>query len=386
MTKVSVIVPIYNGELYLRQCLDSIVNQTLKELEIICVDDGSTDSSLSILEEYQKSDDRIRIIRQQNLHAGIARNNGMKQATGEYLAFWDCDDFFNLDALKLMYERAEQVEADICVCGGNQYFEEEDILVGTPAYLHMNQVPESGVFNRESNEQYILTFTNGAIWNKLFRNEFVKEEGIDFNSARTGEDIFFTLHALCAAKRVTVVNKRLINYRVNRKGSLVNTLSEASTEPIRSWMDTAERLIQKDIFPEQSFVNKALGSIIYILNNIQTADGLLKAIDLLKKEGFEGLHFSGKEREYFYVDWQYEWLMRLRNDEPIDFIAYMKHLLYTQSCVHLAHRRYSEKKVRTLRKKNRMLKEEIERVQNSRTFRCGEAVLYIPKKVRKILK
>lgn len=89
MVKVSVIVTVYNGEKYLKQCLDSVCNQTLRDIEIICVDDGSTDSSPLILKEYQQKDDRIQIYRQQNLYAGVARNTGKSHASGEYIIFWD---------------------------------------------------------------------------------------------------------------------------------------------------------------------------------------------------------------------------------------------------------------------------------------------------------
>ena len=116
MIKVSVIITIYNGEAYLRQCLDSVCSQTLKDIEIICVDDGSTDSSWDILESYRAKDNRFKLYRQQNLYAVTARNNGKSHAVGEYLIFWDCDDFFELNALERMYEEAKSVDADICVC------------------------------------------------------------------------------------------------------------------------------------------------------------------------------------------------------------------------------------------------------------------------------
>ena len=94
MVKVSVIIPVYNVEPYLKQCMDSVVGQTLKDIEIICVDDGSTDGSLDILREYAAEDNRIQIIEQKNAGAGAARNNGMRHATGKYLSFLDSDDFF----------------------------------------------------------------------------------------------------------------------------------------------------------------------------------------------------------------------------------------------------------------------------------------------------
>ena len=102
--KVSVIIPVYNVEKYLRECLDSLVNQTLKEIEIICVDDGSTDSSLDILKEYASKDNRITVIKQQNLHAGVARNAGLSVARGEYVHFLDSDDWVSVDNYSKLYD------------------------------------------------------------------------------------------------------------------------------------------------------------------------------------------------------------------------------------------------------------------------------------------
>ena len=114
--KVSVILPVYNEEKYLRQCMDSIINQSLKDIEIICVDDGSTDSSLSILREYEKTDKRIEVISVENENAGAARNKGIVVATGKYLYFPDSDDYCELTLLEDAYKEAEDKNADITTC------------------------------------------------------------------------------------------------------------------------------------------------------------------------------------------------------------------------------------------------------------------------------
>ena len=113
--KVSVIIPVYNTEKYLRECLDSVVNQTLRDIEIICVDDGSTDNSLAILREYETKDSRIKVLTQENINAGAARNKGLSEATGEFLSFLDSDDFFEPDAIERMYECAKSRNAEIVV-------------------------------------------------------------------------------------------------------------------------------------------------------------------------------------------------------------------------------------------------------------------------------
>ena len=115
--KVSVIIPVYNSEAYLKECLDSVVHQTLQDIEIICVDDGSTDASMDILQKYAQKDERFRILEQQHLGGGAARNLGLKEAEGEYLSFLDSDDYFELDMLQKIYLRCKEKKADVGVFG-----------------------------------------------------------------------------------------------------------------------------------------------------------------------------------------------------------------------------------------------------------------------------
>ena len=124
--KVSVILPVYNVEKYLKQCLDTIVGQTLKEIEILCVDDGSTDDSVQILKEYEQKDHRIKVLSQKNAGAGAARNLGLRHASGKYLSFLDSDDFFEPDMLETAYEQAERYQAEMVVFRSNQYLTEKD--------------------------------------------------------------------------------------------------------------------------------------------------------------------------------------------------------------------------------------------------------------------
>ena len=113
MVEISVIVPVYNVSEYLAQCMDSIINQTFEDIEIICVNDGSTDDSLKILEEYSEKDERISIISQENQGQGVARNVGMNAARGNYIFFMDSDDFIKLNALELLHENAVSNNSDV---------------------------------------------------------------------------------------------------------------------------------------------------------------------------------------------------------------------------------------------------------------------------------
>ena len=147
MIKVSVIIPVYNAEKYLEECLDSLLRQTFTDMEIICVDDGSTDSSAEILKRFQEKDRRIRVLFQENQYAGIARNNGMKIAQGEYLLFLDADDFFEDTLLEKIYSQGKKMGADIVLFGAKQYNRKMGCVSPASWYLKTAAVPEENPFS-----------------------------------------------------------------------------------------------------------------------------------------------------------------------------------------------------------------------------------------------
>ena len=218
MPLISVIIPVYNVENYLRQCLDSIINQTLKDIEIICVDDGSTDKSLDILKEYKQKDNRITILTQQNLHAGVARNTGYKAATGKYLSFLDSDDFFDLNMLEDMYNKAEEDGSDVVVCeyrGYNnktqQYIKEYKI---DPMYMKMSPFEPSKIGNQ------LFHFSSLNAWSKLFRKKLFDKYDLHFEECACCNDLTCVCTALALANKISVLKKFYISYRMNQNSNL----------------------------------------------------------------------------------------------------------------------------------------------------------------------
>ncbi len=374
MPKVSVIVPVYNGEAHLRECLDSIKNQSLEDIEIICVDDGSTDSSVAILHEYATKDSRFRIYQQEHKFAGVARNLGKSHAKGEYLAFWDCDDFFELQALQIMYGKAKSVDADVCACGGNRYLESKQKLYPWPAFLNLSYVPEDEeTFNRFTNPKYYLNFTNAAAWNKIFKREYIEKLGLDFQPIRNGNDVYFTENAIGLADRITVVKNKLINYRVNLESGLVNSVSQSPLSPIQAWIDIAQNLEKADGFGEQSFANKALGSMIYVLQNIQEWDAFRQAVEALQSYGLAKLHILPRE-DYYYNSSHKECADHLYKDSPEEFAVYLAHSSFIQKSEVNAERRWMDQKMKRLKRKNKQLQEEINQLEDSRSVRFARAL------------
>lgn len=211
--KVSVIIPVYNVEKYLPECLDSVINQTLPDIEIICVDDGSTDRSLAILSKYAKQDNRIKIIKQQNKFAGAARNAGLDAAQGEFLSFLDSDDFFEPEMLEEMYNKAKDEESDMVVCG----------------YYTYDQMCERNTFQRKLNPQMVLdapikpeeysdklfNFCFPTPWTKLIKHDLFTKYNLRFENLKKCNDLTCIYLTIATAQKISFVNKPFVHYRSN---------------------------------------------------------------------------------------------------------------------------------------------------------------------------
>lgn len=213
--KISVIVPVYNVEQYLRQCLDSVINQTFKDLEIICVDDCSPDNSAEVLKEYAKKDSRIKIITlEQNGGLGNARNVGMKQASAEYVMFLDSDDWFELNACELVYNKIKQNNNDFVFF--NFYWATEkdgtfEKKFDQYRFAKLYEQPDINHINpAEFNGAY---YSTSECWYKIYNREFLKKNNIEFLTGYNFEDQTFFAKVFCLAKDISVVDLPLINYR-----------------------------------------------------------------------------------------------------------------------------------------------------------------------------
>ncbi len=310
--KVSVIIPVYNAEEYLHQCLDSICAQTLKELEIICVDDGSTDRSVHILNEYAGKDSRIKVVVQANGGAGAARNHGLKIASGECLSFLDADDFFEPDMLELAYEQHEKYRSDIVVFNSDQYHMDKEKFVNIDWTLRMQDIPPYLPFtHRELTANVFLTFVGWA-WDKLYSREFVMKNNLWFQEQRTTNDMLFVFSALVTAKRISVINKVLAHQRRGSGESLSVTRE-------RSWHCFYDALLalrqflnDKNIYweLEQDYINYALHFSLWNLRTLAEPTKQ-KLKEKLCSEWFEELGIKDKDRGYFYNRAEYEEYLEL---------------------------------------------------------------------------
>lgn len=303
MIKVSVVIPVYKLELYLGQCLDSILGQTLNEIEVICVDVGSTDNSISILETYQSMDKRVKILRQNNSNAGTARNNGMNAASGEYIVFLDSDTFFEREMLETMYEKCKRDSADICICGGGVYNQKNNFYQDVPHYLNMNDVPENMPFSASEIREKIFNFVSSASWNKMFRRQFILEQKIEFQSLKGASDLYFVYLALACAERITIVDRWFVNYRTGNDNSLQTTNENSLFDWYKALLALRNSLRERKLFSEfeRSFKNRALDVAIYNLNRAKTIEDYKTLFERLKTECFYKLEIVGHTKPYFYI-------------------------------------------------------------------------------------
>ena len=237
--KVSIILPIYNIEKYLRQCLNSCINQTLKDIEIICVNDGSSDNCLNILEEYAQKDSRIKIINQENQGVSIARNNGINCAVGEYILFLDPDDWISLDCCELTYNQAKENDNNFVYFAHNIYNEEsgkiqkcKDLI---PCEKIINQKHVD--LKKTKNIQY---YNNSYIWNKLYNRKWLIDNDMKFIRIKW-EDTPFNVTSFLKSSNISFLDKPVYYYR-KRNNSLswtadVEDIIYSRTMPIKFILD-----------------------------------------------------------------------------------------------------------------------------------------------------
>lgn len=212
MPKVSTILPVYNVESYLRQCLDSIIMQTLEDIEIICVNDGSTDNSLEILQEYKNKDSRIKIINQENRGQGVARNIALENITGDYIGFVDPDDYISPNMYKTLYETAIKHNCDIVE---ESFYIKNEIRNYLKKRKNKLNLPKNKTFNYKVKKNYVFS-PNLAIWNKLYKTSFIKENDIKFFETKKGEDIIFTIKSRVLASKIVYIDNADYYYRIKK--------------------------------------------------------------------------------------------------------------------------------------------------------------------------
>ncbi len=235
MAKVSIIVPIYNVEKYLPKCLDSLVNQTLDDIEIILVNDGSTDNSGIIAKQYYENHkNKIKYLEKENGGLSDARNFGIPYATGEYIAFLDSDDYIEIDSYKKMHEKAKEEDADYIECDFIWEYPNKQIIDKRLSY---------------NNKQEMLTNVRVVAWNKLIKREIIIKNNLKFPKGLRYEDIEFTYKLIPLLNKVSYIDKPFIHY-VQRNNSIANVQNEKTADIFAILENVEKYYIEKNLYNE----------------------------------------------------------------------------------------------------------------------------------------
>ena len=222
---VRVIIPVYNAAEHLASCLDAVAQQTLDSIEVICVNDGSTDGSADILNRFAALDARVRAIHQENQGAGAARNAGLAAAKGEYVIFLDADDLYEPTMLEQMVARARTSHADVVICLADA-LEENGTRRAMPNQLRRKLLRRCGELSfcpRLEIPQHLFQFVCGWAWDKLYRRDFVLRTKLQFQNLRHTNDAFFVYLSLVAAAVVSIEPAVLVHHRLHAGSISHNT-------------------------------------------------------------------------------------------------------------------------------------------------------------------
>lgn len=320
--KVTIIVPAYNVALYLDESLDCLINQTLKEIEIIIIDDGSTDETPSILQKYAEKDSRIQIYRQENAGAGAARENALGKAQGEYVAFLDADDIFEPDLALHSYNKAKEHDADIVVYRAWAMDDKTGVRREANWLLVDEYLPEKEVFSKEDIPECLFQFGFTSIWNKLFKRSFLIEKNIHFPNYRITNTVGFVTIALAEASRIICLKEQLITYRQNRIGSLRTNAHEHQTVVCEAIQEIYEQLQKRSIYEsvQHSFMNKAIDYTLTYLNQLKDGRAFEMLYNKLKSDTFPSLSISTYPKERYHRPEQYTQVQAIINNTPAEYL------------------------------------------------------------------
>ena len=374
MVKVSVIIPVYNVEKYLGECLESIIDQSLEDIEIVCVNDGSTDNSLSILESYAELDNRIKIISQENHGLAAARNTGLKNINGDYVYFIDSDDFLELSALEELYNLAEEKSLDFVMFKLINFDDEINEYYTIPDY-EMSEISNligENVFNFEDLEDLIFKIAVSSV-NKLYNMDFINKTGASFPEGLIFEDNVFFWEILFDAKRIGFVDKHFYNRR-RRANSITGAanLNFVDTLKIHNLIfEIFKKHNQFDKYKEQLF-NQKVRSANNRFRQVNKNDKHLFFVEM--KNDFEQM-----VEDYGYEDI----LLTLKKNNKYIFQNVIKSR-GSEEYLLLMKKDKLEKNIKSINNKNKKLKKDIKSIKkknnlllNSRSWRITKPLRLI---------
>ena len=322
---VSIIIPVYNQSRYLNKSFNSLIYQDYDNLEIICIDDGSTDNSLSVLFELKNIDSRIRIIQQDNKGAGAARNNGLNYANGKYVIFLDADDSFDRMLIEKLVAKSELLQSDICICKAFAV-QENGNKVEMDYSNKIFQCYYNKTFSANDIAQDLLTSFSVEPWNKLYLREFLLKLRVQFQEIKKTNDLFFTTVTLLNADKIAVLDEALIFYCTDNRNKNINEYDDKLLDFCRALEKTNDYLEQhlNLLVFKKSFYRMATGIIFYNLSLKMNEKVREKVVSHLVNKIFAKLNIY-EDNGVYSLGYMYRiqyWLLRRHAPIKLQVLAY----------------------------------------------------------------
>ena len=325
MPIVSIVVPVYNTAKFLPQCLDSILKQTLTDFELLCVDDGSTDDSLSILHDFAASDSRVKILSRQNDGKGAAeaRNLGLNHAEGKYIQFLDSDDFFESDMLERMVEKAERLSLDMIICRADCFDQRYQKVTMPISTIQLQYAPPKEPFSYLDCPGYLFQIANNVVWNKLFRRELIVQHNLKFEAIPISDDQYVPCLALVLAKKICIIDKAFIKYRINIGTSQVDGYHKHPTSGYAASYSIVKRMRELGVYEavKQSYLNMELSLMREYFDRMKELDTLRFLYEEYRAEVLPMLGAKNLPSGYLY-DSRLESWYRLLLECPLEEILF----------------------------------------------------------------
>lgn len=321
--RISVIVPVYNVSRYLKQFFRSIHEQNYRNYEVIVWDDGSTDDSLKICEEYGKVDYRIKVYRSRNTGASMARKKAIEKSTGDFLVFADPDDWLDPNYLTILSKSVAESNADIAMCSecyvepvnGSVSVNNESDDVIREEYLSARDVAEAILMRHDAN---LLHPIRTELWGKIFKADLFS--GIDYPSISSCEDVIVLAEVICKSRHVQIISNKLYHYRVGREGSLETQVDLETLRNIETSNNSVCNIFENEYkFPSDLIVFSKINTILYILdkivkieiiNNVSMEREYREYVNKLKNELNKKAYIPNKKKFIAYIYLCSHWIAK----------------------------------------------------------------------------
>ncbi len=326
--QISVIIPVYNTEDYLVQCMESIINQTFTDIEIICVNDGSTDNSRNILEKFALKDKRVFVINREKASgsAALPRNIGLAQARGKYVMFLDSDDYFDVTMLEKLYYHAENMHSDLVVCDNYRISAETGEIGVQYSELNYKFIPNLKTFSYKDIPDTIFQITNTAPWHKFVLRDLLVATQLKFQlNTPILDDVFFVDALMISAKKISILKDRLVYYRAARPGAQTMSVEKHKESIYKAFYAVNEYMIEQGIYEDvkKSIQKQALYTMNWWITLVADYEVYVSLTELYRNEYFEKLNLINIEwdlPEDAIIKGFYESVMTRKHKLPIKML------------------------------------------------------------------